>query len=50
MSLMSRLTHRPEIVTEFSTVAANFLEAQQERRENTVTSLTARLEEQKRLK
>jgi site-specific DNA recombinase len=50
LSLMNRLQPRPEITAEFSAIAAQVWETQQEESEKSTGKLTARLEEQKRLK
>ena len=50
LSLMGRLQPRPEITAEFSAIAARVWEMQQEESEKSSKKLTARLEEQKRLK
>jgi hypothetical protein len=50
LSLMSRLQPRPEMAAEFSAIAAQVWETQQEESEKSSKKCTARLEEQKRLK
>ena len=50
MSMMGRLEPRPEIAAEFATIAAHVWETQQEDTERRSQKLTARLEEQKRIK
>ena len=50
MSMMNQLQPRPEITAEFSSVAAQVWQTQQEQSEKSAAKVTARLEESKRLK